>query len=150
MASLAALAQGGGQAAAEGGHFEPFLPGLVVLLPLLGFLANGFLALQHARASADAVRAGSELDLGDASSRPATHTLPTWIGPGVMAVAFLITLVNFTRMLGAHLEEPVIVHYWTWIATGTFTTPSAMRGVGGPSLGEPIYNNTAPTILILL
>ena len=82
MASLAALMQGGGQAAAEGGHFEPFFPGLVVLLPLLGFLANGYLALQHARASADAVRGGSELDLGDAGSRPATHTLPTWIEIG--------------------------------------------------------------------
>ncbi len=127
MASLATLVQGGGQAAVEGGHFEPFFPGLVVLLPLLGFLANGFLALQHARASADAVRGGAELDLGDPSSRPATHTLPTWIGPGVMAVAFLITLVNFTRMLGAHLDEPVILHYWTWIATGTFTVDAALQ-----------------------
>ena len=127
MASLAALMQGGGQAADVVGHFEPFFPGLVVLLPLLGFLANGYLALQHARASADAVRGGSELDLGDAGSRPATHTLPTWIGPGVMAVAFLISLVNFSRMLGAHLEAPVVVHYWTWIATGTFTVDAALQ-----------------------
>jgi NADH-quinone oxidoreductase subunit L len=127
IASLAALMQGGGQAAAEAGHFEPFLPGLVILLPLIGFLANGVLALQHARASADAVRAGGELDLGDAGSRPSTHTLPTWIGPGVMAVAFLITLVNFIRMLGAHLEEPVIIHYWTWIASGTFTVDAAIQ-----------------------
>ena len=127
IASSLALAQGGGQAVAEAGHFEPFLPGLVVVLPLLGFLLNGFLALRHARASADAVRAGGELDLGDATSRPATHTLPTWIGPGVLAAAFLITLVNFARMFGAHLEEPVIVHYWTWMATGTFTVEAALQ-----------------------
>jgi NADH-quinone oxidoreductase subunit L len=127
VTSLAAIAQGGGQAVAEGGHFEPFFPGLVVILPLIGFAINGFLALRHAKASADAVRAGGELDLGDASSRPATHTLPTWVGPGVMALAFLITLVNFTRMLGAHLEEPVVVHYWTWIATGTFTVDAAIQ-----------------------
>jgi NADH-quinone oxidoreductase subunit L len=126
-ASLTALVQGGGQAAAEAGHFEPFLPGLVILLPLLGFAINGVLALQHARASADAVRGGSELALGDSASRPATHTLPTWVGPGVMLAAFLITLVNFTRMLGAHLEEPVVVHYWTWIATGTFTVDAAIQ-----------------------
>ena len=44
-----------------------------------------------------------------------------------MAVAFLITLVNFTRMLGAHLDEPVILHYWTWIATGTFTVDAALQ-----------------------
>jgi len=126
-ASLIALVQGGGQAARAEAHFEPFLPGLIVLLPLLGFVANGVLALMHARDSADAVRAGGELDLGDAASRPATHTLPTWIGPGVMAAAFLITTVNFVRMLGAHLEAPVIVEYWTWIATGTFTVEAAIQ-----------------------
>ncbi len=127
VSPLLALAQGGGQAAAEAGHFDPFLPGLVVLLPLLGFVLNGILALQHGRVSADAVRRGEELDLGDASSRPSTHTLPTWIGPGVMAAAFLITLVNFVRMYGVHLEEPVIVHYWTWIASGTFTVEAALQ-----------------------
>jgi NADH-quinone oxidoreductase subunit L len=125
-AFLTALAQGGGDAAAsEAGHFEPFLPGLVVLLPLLGFVINGILALKHGRDSAAAVRAGGELTFGD--RKPATHTLPTWVGPGVMGLAFLITLVNFTRMLGAHLEEPVVVHYWTWIATGTFTVDAALQ-----------------------
>jgi hypothetical protein len=37
-------------------EFQPFLPGLIVLLPLLGFAANGVLALMHGRSSADAVR----------------------------------------------------------------------------------------------
>ncbi len=126
-AAVAAMAQGGGQSAEAAGHFEPFFPGLVILLPLLGFLANGWLALQHGKRSAAAVRAGSELDLGEGASRPSTHTLPTWIGPGVMAAAFAITLVNFMRMFGAHLEAPVIVHYWTWIATGTFTVEAAIQ-----------------------
>jgi len=126
-ASLLALWQGGAQAVEGAGHYEPFLPGLVVLLPLLGFLANGFLALQHARASAVAVRAGEELDLGDAGSRPATHTLPTWIGPGALAGAFLITVINFARMYGVELHEPVVVEYWTWIATGTFTVKAALQ-----------------------
>ena len=44
MASLIAVAQGG-QAAADAGHFEPFFPGLVVILPLLGFVLNGILAM---------------------------------------------------------------------------------------------------------
>lgn len=127
MPTLIAFVQGGGQAAGDAAHFEPFFPGLVILLPLLGFLANGWLALQHGRDSANAVRAGGELDLGGPGERPLTHTLPTWIGPGVMAAAFLITLVNFTRMLGAHIEEPVIIHYWTWIATGTFTVEAAIQ-----------------------
>ncbi len=122
----AALAQGGSPAA-ESGAFEPFLPGLIVLLPLLGFLANGALALAHGRDSANAVRAGGELDLGERGSRPLTHTLPSWIGPGVLGVAFVITLVNFTRMLGVELAEPVVVSYWTWMATGTFTVDAALQ-----------------------
>ncbi|MDH3207899.1 MAG: hypothetical protein OEO79_14940, partial [Gemmatimonadota bacterium] len=121
------LLQGGGQAAEAGGEFHPFLPGLIVLLPLLGFLANGVLALMHGRASADAVRGGGELDLGDRASRPMTHTLPTWIGPGVMAGAFVLTLINFTRMLGVELQEPVVLSYWTWMATGTFTVDAALQ-----------------------
>ena len=30
-----------------GGEFHPFLPGLILLLPLIGFLINGALALSH-------------------------------------------------------------------------------------------------------
>ncbi|MEX2049272.1 MAG: NADH-quinone oxidoreductase subunit L [Gemmatimonadota bacterium] len=108
-------------------EFQPFLPGLIVLLPLLGFAANGVLALMHGRSSADAVRAGGELDLGDRAARPLTHTLPSWIGPGVLGLAFAITLVNFTRMLGAELHDPVVISYWTWMATGTFTVDAAIQ-----------------------
>ena len=126
-ASLAAVLFQGGQAAAEGGaHFEPFFPGLIVLLPLLGFMLNGVLALRHAVASAKVVRTGGELDL-DEGGRPSTHTLPSLIGPGVLLLAFVITLVNFVRMLGVHLEEPVVVMYWTWMATSTFTVDAALQ-----------------------
>jgi NADH-quinone oxidoreductase subunit L len=128
-ASLAALFVQGTQAAeaAGGGHFEPFFPGLIVMLPLLGFVLNGILALRHARASASAVRAGGELDLGDRGQRPATHTLPSWIGPGVLLIAFILTAINFARMLGVELHEPVVISYWTWMATGTFTVNAALQ-----------------------
>jgi NADH-quinone oxidoreductase subunit L len=122
----AVAAQGGG-ATSGAGVFHPFLPGLIVLLPLLGFAANGVLALLHGRASADAVRAGGELDLGERASRPSTHALPSLIGPGALGVAFAVTLVNFTRMLGADLHDPVVVSYWTWMATGTFTVDAALQ-----------------------
>jgi len=127
LVPTAVAAQGGGGEPGAAEPFHPFLPGLIVLLPLLGFLANGVLALLHGRASADAVRAGGELDLGDRASRPSTHTLPTWIGPGVLGLAFAITLVNFARMLGAELHDPVVVHYWTWMATGTFSVDAALQ-----------------------
>ncbi len=126
-ASLAALLGQGGAPAAEGAaHFEPFFPGMIILLPLLGFVLNGLLAIRHGMASAVAVRAGGELDL-DKGGRPATHTLPSLIGPGVMLLAFILTLVNFIRMLGAHLEEPVVISYWTWMSTGTFAVDAAIQ-----------------------
>lgn len=126
-ASLAALLGQGGAPAAEGAaHFEPFFPGMIILLPLLGFVLNGLLAIRHGMASAVAVRAGGDLDL-DEGGRPATHTLPSLIGPGVMLLAFILTLVNFIRMLGAHLEEPVVISYWTWMSTGTFAVDAAIQ-----------------------
>ena len=109
---------------AAGGEFHPVLPGLIVLLPLLGFVLNGVLALTHGARSADAVRAGGELDLSD---RPATHRWPTWIGPGVMLVAFALTCVNFFGLMSSGAHEPAIVHYWTWMATGTFTVDWALQ-----------------------
>ncbi len=112
---------------AAGEAFEPFLPGVIILLPLLGFLLNGALALAASRRSAAVVREGGELDFFEGGKRPLTHLLPTWIGPGVVGLAFLIVLVNFTRMLGAELHEPVIRHYWTWMATGTLTVDAALQ-----------------------
>jgi NADH-quinone oxidoreductase subunit L len=127
LASLAVLMQGGQEAPSGAGTFEPFFPGLVVLLPLLGFVLNGLLALSSARKSAATVRAGGEPELGGRGDRPLTHTLPSWIGPGVLFLAFLITLVNFSRAVGAGLEEPVVVSYWTWMATSTFTVDAALQ-----------------------
>ena len=108
------------------GAWEPILPGLIILLPLLGFAINGALALSAARKSADAVRAGGELNFLE-NGRPASHRLPTWVGPGVMLLAFLLTLVNFVGMLGAELHEPVIRSYWTWISTGDLDVAAAIQ-----------------------
>src|SRR5690606_37794086 len=71
-------------------------------------------------------RAGGEWKLPD-ENRPATHTLPSLVGPGVLALAFLIVLVNFLRMNAAHIEEPTIVRFWTWIVTGNFDVGVAMQ-----------------------
>jgi NADH-quinone oxidoreductase subunit L len=110
-----------------GEAFEPFLPGWIILLPLLGFLLNGVLALAASRRSADAVRGGGELDFFEGGKRPLTHSLPTWIGPGVVGLAFVFVLVNFTRMLAVELHDPVIRHYWSWMATGTFQVDVALQ-----------------------
>jgi len=106
--------------------FEPFLPGLLLLLPLAGFGLNGLLALADARRGAEALRRGGEHD-PTARPRPLTHRLPTWIGPGVVGLAFVVAGINFLRMTGAELHDPVIRSYWTWIATDTFSVEAALQ-----------------------
>ena len=108
-------------------QFHPFFPGLIILLPLIGFLINGALALSHAKASAGAVRLGGELNLGEGGHLPVTHKLPSYVAPGVMLIAFLIACVNFARMLGVELHDPHVIKYWTWIATGAFTVDAAIQ-----------------------
>ncbi len=113
--------------------FNPILPGLILLLPLLGFLANGALALVAGGRSATLERTGGgAIPIGShgpasAGGKPFTHTLPTWIGPGVMLGAFLLTAVNFFAMLGAELHDPVIRSYWTWMSTGSFSVDAAIQ-----------------------
>ena len=108
-----------GVPAQDGGHWAPVLPGLIVLLPLLGFALNGFLALRSAGRSSAALREGRDCSPFAGRHHPRTHTLPTLIGPGVMFLAFVLAVVNFVGMSGAGLHEPVVVNYWSWIATST-------------------------------
>ena len=111
-------------AAAE---WHPVLPGLIVLLPLLGFAANGILALRSAARSSAAVRAGTEWDPFSGAAPPATHTLPTWIGPGVMALSFGLALLNFLGMMAAEVHDPVVLSYWRWIVTGDLSIAAAIQ-----------------------
>ncbi len=133
---VARVQEAGEAARAAGAHeagvgaFEPFFPGWVILLPLLGFVANAVLALHQGRREADGLRRGEEWTGAPprrAARRPATHTLPIWIGPGVVGVAFVLVLVNFLRMHGGELHDPVILHYWTWMVTGTFQVDAALQ-----------------------
>ena len=117
------------------GGFDPLLPGLILLLPLIGFALNGGLALSSGIRGARLLREGigaqgedGHHGSGDAHGKPAlTHRLPTLIGPGVMAGAFLLTLVNFLRMLSAQSLEPVVLNYWRWMPTGTLTLDAALQ-----------------------
>ena len=110
----------------EAASWEPVLPGLIVLLPLLGFAINGFLALRAAAVSSAAVRSGSEWDPFAGAATPATHRLPTLVGPGVMLIAFVLALLNFIGMPD-DLQEPVVRSYWSWIATGDLRIEAALQ-----------------------
>jgi len=129
--ALAATAQ-------AGSGFDPVLPGIILLLPLLGFLLNGILALVAGSRSATALRLAalaepdSEEERVDhqhevGAPKRATHTLPTWIGPGVMLLAFLLTAANFLRMLGADLHDAVVISYWSWMPTGALSVDAAIQ-----------------------
>ena len=110
----------------EAASWEPVLPGLIVLLPLLGFVINGFLALRAAALSSAAVRSGNEWSPFAGGTTPATHRLPTIVGPGVMLLAFALALVNFIGMPD-DLQEPVVRSYWSWIATGDLRIEAALQ-----------------------
>ncbi len=85
--------------------FEPTLLGWIILLPLIGFLVN----------AAAAFRA------------PAAKTIPTLVGPGVVGLAFVIVAINFVRMLGVELHEPVVQTYWSWMPVGDLRIDAALQ-----------------------
>ncbi|HUG40964.1 MAG TPA: NADH-quinone oxidoreductase subunit L [Longimicrobiales bacterium] len=86
-------------------HFEPTLPGLIVLLPFLGFLLNGLAAFRW----------------------PERKAIPTWVGPGVVGIAFALALINFVGMLGADLHDPVVRSYWSWMPVGDLQVDAALQ-----------------------
>ena len=76
--------------------YTPILPGLILLLPLLGFVING---------------AGAFLWRGN-------RTVPSIVGPMAIIGAFALVLWNFIAMRGAMPHDPSIVSLWTWMAAG--------------------------------
>src|SRR5688500_15525985 len=85
--------------------FEPTLLWAIAVLPLIGFVVNGFIAFKA----------------------PAKKAITSIVGPGVIALAFAIALVNFFGMLGAELHEPVIQHYWSWMPVGNLQIAAAFH-----------------------
>jgi NADH-quinone oxidoreductase subunit L len=119
--------------------FEPTLLWAIALLPLLGFLINGSVSLFGARRSAreaiarDPHGRGLDEEPGHHAHddlAPATggsRLIPTIVGPGVVGLAFVIALVNFFRMLGADLHEPIIETYFQWIPVGSLHIDAAFQ-----------------------
>jgi NADH-quinone oxidoreductase subunit L len=85
--------------------FEPTLLGWIILLPLIGFLINGAVAFLA----------------------PEKKSLPTWIGPGAIGLAFLVALINFVGMLGADLHDPIVKTYWSWMPIGDLQVDAALQ-----------------------
>ena len=77
-----------------GAGFEPVLPGLMLLLPLLGFALNG---------------AGAFL-------WPGKRKVTSLVGPGVLLAAFGVAVANFLALRAAAPHGPTVVSYWTWLS----------------------------------
>ena len=94
----------------------------IILLPLIGFLINGWLALSHGRklGRRGAPRAASSTWADAGLRRPLdAHASLVDRPRASCSLAFAITLVNFLRMLSVRIStSPSIVSYWTWMATG--------------------------------
>jgi len=80
---------------ADGGY-QPILPGLILLFPLLGFVINGLGAF-----------------LWRDSKR-----VPGLVGPLAIMASFAVVLANFLAMHSAMPHDPAIVSLWTWMAVG--------------------------------
>jgi NADH-quinone oxidoreductase subunit L len=78
---------------------------LTILLPFLGFLANGALALR----------------------RPEAKGAVSVIGTATVIAAFGVSLAAFAQALGAHLEAPVIVPLWDWMPVGNLSVEAALQ-----------------------
>ncbi len=114
------------QEAAQSAGYEPLLPGLIVLLPLLGFLVNGVLAMRVGGRMADAVRAGGD-GAGQSHLDDGHKRWVTLVGPGVVGLSFLLVLMNFAGMFNADLHDPVVVSYWSWMVTGSLEVDAALQ-----------------------
>ncbi|HEU4648513.1 MAG TPA: NADH-quinone oxidoreductase subunit L [Gemmatimonadales bacterium] len=85
--------------------FEPTLVWAIVLLPLLGFVVNGAVAL----------------------AAPERKIVPTIVGPAVIAIAFAIAVVNFFGMLRTGLEAAVIVPGYSWMPSGSLQVDASLQ-----------------------
>ena len=82
--------------------FEPTLPWLIVLLPLLGFVINGAMAF----------------------AAPRQKIVPTLVGPAVIGVAFVIAVITFLAMRAAGPAP------WTPRRPSARPSPTPSRDVG--------------------
>ena len=55
-----------------------------------------------------------------------THTLPSFVAPGVLLASFLLALVNFFGMRGVELHGPIVQTYFSWIPVGDLQIDAAL------------------------
>ncbi|MDB4875417.1 MAG: proton-translocating NADH-quinone oxidoreductase, chain, partial [Gemmatimonadetes bacterium] len=121
---------------------------LLPLLPLLGFLLNGLLSLAsayHAGPSDPGLEHGEghvvehahdatgEDALGDDHHPVVRHrfaTLTSLIGPGVLALSFILAVAIFFAMRaagGGEMHAPFVQRYFSWMPVGELQIDAAFH-----------------------
>lgn len=123
---------------------------LLPVLPLLGFLLNGWLSLKHAAkpgpADPSAGGHGSDAHHGehgqsahgasgghdDHAHHPARHPsakLVSLIGPGVLALSFFLAVSILFAMIGAGeaMHDPYVLTLFQWMPTGALSVDVALQ-----------------------
>lgn len=119
---------------------------LLPLLPLLGFIINGLLSLIPAShvGPDDPDMGHDHVDEGNVNAPAGTHdhahgddshavarpryaSLVSIVGPGVLAIAFVLAAAMFFAMRGAHITTPFIQRYWSWMPAGDLHVDMAFQ-----------------------
>jgi NADH-quinone oxidoreductase subunit L len=125
---------------------------LLPLLPLLGFLINGLLALvavyrpgpadptadlrghsagdagAHATGDAHTTGSGAPADDHHPQARHRFAAVASLVGPGVLFASFGVAAAIFLAMLGAsEVHAPFVQRYFTWMVAGDFVVDAAFQ-----------------------
>jgi NADH-quinone oxidoreductase subunit L len=117
---------------------------LLPLLPLLGFVLNGLLSLvaavrlgpadpganhtdAHAHGSDDANSGGAHGDDHHPVARHRYASLTSLIGPGVLALSFVLATAIFLAMRSAGAHEPFVQRYFSWMPVGDLQVDAAFQ-----------------------
>ncbi len=115
---------------------------LVPILPLIGFVINGYLSLRSVAhlGPADPTAHHSHHDDGHAltdgahhdehGDHPALHPaagIVSIIGPAVLIGSFVLTAMIFMALAGAHAEAPFIKTLFSWIPAGDLAIDAAFQ-----------------------
>jgi NADH-quinone oxidoreductase subunit L len=122
---------------------------LLPVLPLAGFMINGFLSLSGAHLGPDdpnapdhhpdslraaeapaishAEQAGAVGDDHHAVKRHRWAGVTSIVGPGVLILSFLLALGIWRAMVGVHMEAPFIQRYFSWMPVGDLQIDAALQ-----------------------
>ena len=92
---------------------------LLPLLPLLGALINGFIALAPRLRGAGGQGTVDQREASALASHAGTKGIVSIVACGVLLLAFALTVAIFLAMRGVTLEEPFVRTYARWMPVGT-------------------------------